>query len=120
MPLFSTEEIDQGAGAFEYVMRNKDALAGPVRGMPPGVAVGIVASAMRCGVPRKRLEEVLGAAFPNDTSTLIKVLNMHEGDDWRLDCWKHLEGGRYKLRTELVRQSYLSWRYVPPMRDDDF
>lgn len=58
MTIYTTEDIDQGAGAFDQGMHAQKAIPGRADRVTPGVSMGILSAAMRSGLSPHLIDQV--------------------------------------------------------------
>ena len=109
---YTTEELLRGTGAFEQAMCVQTDIAGVASRMPAGVAIGILSSMMRSGLPATQINRMIDTGFAPNARFLKQVLEMYQGDSWDIHLWQLLPSGQYKVCTELCRLSRPAWRYT--------
>lgn len=120
MQSFTRDDLSQGVGFFEQAMRSQSISLGTAARMTPGVAVGVLSSAMRSEVPAAKLDEFIDREFAHSAALLKRVLTMYEGNDWDIHLCNRLPTGKYKLCTALCQPDLKGWRYDPSQAKSDW
>lgn len=91
-------------------MRGSTVAPGTTARMSPGIAIGIIAGAIRAGLSADEIDRTIDIAFTSDAAFLKRILAKFEGNDWTIDLWHLQPNGRYKLATDLCRPGEVAWR----------
>lgn len=117
MSIYSDEDVQHGAGAFEQAMRAQTTIPGNAVRISAGIGIGILSAAMRSGLPANLINEAIERHHSDSAPRLQRLLQMYEGNDWAINLWHLLPSGRYKLCTDLCRPGLPQWRYNVSLRE---
>lgn len=85
MKLYSINDLNQGSGLFDHLMRTGREHPSNHANMPREVAIGVVAAATASGLRRSEIAEVIHGYFgERDASLLDATFDMYAGKDERI------------------------------------
>lgn len=111
MKLYTIADLNKGIGVFDHAMRSAKEFPSQHTTMPTPVAIGVITAAIKSGLTRAEIADVIEGYFDENTSDLLtKVHSIYEGDDPRIHLWEAQPDGTSSLAWTLDYYSRPDWQ----------
>lgn len=111
MKLYTINDLNQGSGLFDHVMRSSREYDSRHVAMPGEVGIGFVAAAGASGLKYQDVTEVIHGYFDEETAEMLKAIRgMYLGDDERIHLWGTTDDGKMRLHSGIRQYCHPRWR----------